>query len=191
MKNISAKDCFGNAVLDVKTFINKSDWADGPWHDEPDRVAWVDRHTGYPCIARRVELTGAWCGYVAVPKSHPLFGGDYNGEDFDVHGGLTFSGPCQQDNTERGICHPSNEKVWWFGFDCAHVFDTSPALDALLKSLNQTSLMDAIPSLFKDGSIYRELPYVHDQILKLAKQLKAREAKGWQKITMFFKRIFK
>ena len=54
------------------------------------------------------------CGYVEVPPGHPLHGIDYTKLDqVDVHGGLTYSG--------FGSGHPSDG--WWFGFDCAHVWD--------------------------------------------------------------------
>ena len=61
------------------------------------------------------------CGYVGVPKSNSLHGVPYSGYGmcqctpeyiFNVHGGITFSGPLQGDE-------------WWFGFDCAHHGDAT------------------------------------------------------------------
>ena len=72
-------------------------------------------------------------GYVAVHKSHPLFGIDYDGDDvhgIDIHGGLTYSDTL----TENDIQSPNEwlDEVptlddisnWWvFGFDTAHTGD--------------------------------------------------------------------
>lgn len=55
---------------------NKDDWGVGPWTNEPDFVVWTDAATGYRCLMRRGP-TGAWCGYVQVPESHPLYGVPY------------------------------------------------------------------------------------------------------------------
>lgn len=49
---------------------DKSDWGDGAWQSEPDKVQWRDEATGAPCLALRAEVTGAWCGYVGIPKGH-------------------------------------------------------------------------------------------------------------------------
>ena len=55
---------------------NKDDWGVGPWTNEPDFVVWTDAATGYRCLMRRGPA-GAWCGYVQVPESHPLYGVPY------------------------------------------------------------------------------------------------------------------
>ncbi len=62
------------------------------------------------------------CGYVGVPKDHPLHGKNYNDvlEDYDisVHGGLTYS------SSETSEEYPIYKKdIWWFGYDCAHYND--------------------------------------------------------------------
>ena len=92
------------------------------------------------------------CGYVEIPKGHPLFGKSYSdvidkdlankilegaeigkrgvvdlfchdpenvqaGFLFDVHGGVTYSGG-DQDYPAK-----SEDKIWWFGYDCAHCGD--------------------------------------------------------------------
>ena len=69
------------------------------------------------------------CGYVEVPKGHPLYEVDYHKDTvvlgkspdlvFEVHGGLTYSGG--QDD------YPVNTdgESWWFGFDCAHLGDAT------------------------------------------------------------------
>jgi hypothetical protein len=133
-------------------------WPAGPWHKEPDRLEWVDKSTGYPCIAlRNMHATGAWCGYVAIPTSHPYHGVNYNDIDLDVHGGLTYSRKCQGDAI-TGVCHESKDEddVWWLGFDCAHGNDIAPLVSCWFGE-------------------YCDLEYVKKECTKLAKQLKKLE----------------
>lgn len=112
------------------TTIDKSKWSRGPWDSEPDHVEF--EHVGLPCILHRVgSHSGHWCGYVAVPPGHRLHGKGYDDayslvDDLNIHGGLTYASPCQ-----GSICHVPKpgepDNVWWFGFDCAHLGDISPA----------------------------------------------------------------
>jgi hypothetical protein len=101
-------------------FIDKTDWLPGEWQNEPDKVQWADPVTGMTCLVRRTPHHGALCGYVGVPKSHPLHGKDYDAPDVDVHGGLTYADACQAEDAEQGICHIAeggeHEALWWFGF---------------------------------------------------------------------------
>lgn len=136
----------------------------GPWHDEPDKVQWVDKATGYAALAVRNHF-GAWCGYVGIPEGHPLYGRDYDDVDnVDVHGGLTYAAPCQEEAVEgHGICHipePGHpDNVWWLGFDCGHAFDYQPRWPVL-----------DMPHLH-DGEVYRDLAYVQEECERLAAQL--------------------
>lgn len=100
---------------------DKSMWGDGPWQNEPDKIQWQNKDTGYPClIVRNSDSIGALCGYVGVPKGHPLYGVDYSqcpvncGDTwcehrpesrFDVHGGLTFAGSCAKLDREQWLEH--------------------------------------------------------------------------------------
>ena len=141
--------------------IDKSTWGDGPWQTEPDRVEWV--HAGLPCLALRNRL-GNWCGYAAVPPGHALHGKHYDDVDVDAHGGLTYSDGCDG----ARICHvpapgePAD--VWWFGFDCAHLGDISPGMDAYAR------LRGRPPLRFTEDS-YKDLAYVQAETNSLAKQL--------------------
>src|SRR5580765_2676048 len=96
------------------------DWGEGPWNHEEDHYVWIDPVTGLDCMVNRGP-SGAWCGYVGVPPSHPWYGMDYNDVDVEVHGGLTYGALCQEDGE---ICHVPAEgrepNVMWYGFDCAH-----------------------------------------------------------------------
>lgn len=136
---------------------------EGPWMTEPDREEW--RHNGVPCLAVRGPM-GAWCGYAATPPGHPWHGQSYDDITAEAHGGLTFSGPCQEGGN---ICHVPQEgepaDVFWFGFDCAHAGDAMPAV--------------AFPGMpvfrmpmFGD-SVYRDLAYVKAEVEALADQIVA------------------
>jgi hypothetical protein len=145
--------------------IDKSSWKDGPWKDEPDKIQWRDKFTGLPCLIVRNPY-GALCGYVGVSSDHPWYGKDYSAvsHEVSVHGGLTFADKCRLDPEEegKGICHVPEEgepdNVWWFGFDCAHSYDLIPD-----------------SPFFIPGCTYRDVAYVKDQILGLAKELKQHE----------------
>lgn len=148
--------------------IDKSDWGRGPWQDEPDRLEWD--YIGYPCLMLRNSDMGNWCGYVAIPPTHPYYQKDCYDSNIRVHGGLTYAGQC-----DGRICHipkPGEpEKVWWFGFDCAHGGDLVPGYISLGKKLALSMRYFVF-----DGAVYRDLNYVRNEVYKLARQLKAMES---------------
>lgn len=154
-------------------FIDKSDWTRGAWDNEPDKVQWPDPATGLPCLAVRSPHTGSWCGYVGVTEDHKWFGIDYDEAqvDIDAHGGLTFSNFCSEHaEKEQHICHivePGEpDRVWWFGFDCAHADDLMPAVAAALKKY-------AIEGkyTFMRWDHYRDLAYIQAECARIAQQL--------------------
>jgi hypothetical protein len=143
---------------------DKSEWKDGVWKDEPDKMSWTDEKTGLPCLIVR-NNGGALCGYVGVEESHKLFGKDYNDEEtwnLRAHGGITFTDSCSHSpDPARGICHIPEEgksdNVWWFGFDCAHLHDLSPAYNHMHGwTMDET---------------YRNVDYVVCEVENLALQL--------------------
>lgn len=148
------------------TFIDKTGWGEGAFQNEPDKCQWTDEATGLPCLIVRNHF-GALCGYVGVPEGHPFFdiGCDESNnqgipvETLNVHGGVTFTGFCQEDK-EHGICHVpevgQSDRVFWLGFDCAHYYDLTPA--ARLPTWGQQT--------------YRDVEYVTAQVRTLALQLK-------------------
>lgn len=160
--------------------IDKSDWGDGPWQSEPDRIEF--EHKGLSCLMARSKVGGNWCGYVAVGPDHPWHKAGYTSctsrpickksktdlycehtpeNLIHVHGGLTYSDFCQGD-----ICHvpkagePDNVK--WFGFDCAHAGDGLPAMRQHLPKER---------GYFSQG--YKDEAYVRREVRRLAEQLKA------------------
>lgn len=157
----------------------KASWGHGPWIAEPDKVQFVDKVTGLPCLIVRNQL-GALCGYVGVDENHPWYGVDYDScpqscdEEccthrpvlcIDVHTELTFSDFCHdQAPEESGICHVPEEgepdHVWWFGFDCAHAWDYIPGMKRFSEEV------------IDERNTYKDISFVKDQCAKLAKQLK-------------------
>ncbi len=137
-------------------YIDKSEWGNGVWKNEPDRVSWIDPTTNYHCLIKRNQF-GTLCGYVAVGKNHPYY--EKDDRCLNVHGSITFTDHCQGD-PEKGICHltPDDDDAWWFGFDCGHAGDYSPG----------------VPLPYESGfrDIYRDIPYVTAEVESLAKQLK-------------------
>lgn len=88
------------------------------------------------------------CGYVGIPKSHPLCGVGYcHAPNFRVHGGLTFA-----DNRD------DDKKLWWFGFDCAHAGDIMR--------------MEGFKDIAMPGVTFKDVDYVVAECEQLAQQLK-------------------
>lgn len=145
-------------------------WGPGPWVHEPNHMLW--RAHGLLCIAHRNPV-GAWCGYVGLPKGHPLHGKHYSDiEGVEAHGGLTYTRKC-----EGPICHTpapgESDDVWWIGFDCCHCYDLAPAffsMNRLFAEL-QSQLTAAPPLKFMGHAvIYRDLAYVRAETEALAAQ---------------------
>lgn len=166
------------------TTINKSDWGDGPWQDEPDKMQRPDEATGLPCLVVRSPLSGAWCGYVGVTEERPWYRKNPSGIDLPdgVHGGLNFATFCQDTGDEgHGICHipgPGEpDHVYWLGFDCGHAWDKQPAVEAMLRAvaprLEETRQALSVGIL---AETYRDLAYVRSECRDLAVQVHS--AKG-------------
>jgi hypothetical protein len=154
--------------------IDKSGWGDGPWKDEPDKKQWEHKPTRLPCLIVRGPA-GALCGYVGVPKRHPAYGIDYDHVDVDVHGGLTFAGPCQSGAEEHGICHKvepgESDDIWWLGFDCNHAGDWAPMMYAHASSDYLKHCGPGAPTGWGRVVEYRDFTYVENEVSRLAEQL--------------------
>lgn len=120
----------------------------------PSPAKWVSPTTGYPCMIRR-NTSGVWCGYVAIPMTHPFtvrYEDPREGESrldivdryLSVHGGVTY--------------HVMNDDLsaLVLGFDCNHVGDRAP----------DETHSDGIP-----GAVYRDAVYVMLEVERLASQL--------------------
>jgi hypothetical protein len=128
--------------------------ANRPWETEPDNAEWEDKVTGYKCRIERHGDLGHLCGYVGIPKIHPLFGKHYDDACIQIHGGLTYA---DSDEDWGG-------GLWWFGFDCAHAGDLSPKL---LMVLLEKERYD-----FFRHEDYRTWDYVENEVRKLVRQLR-------------------
>lgn len=149
--------------IEYREVMDKSEWARGPWDDEPDKIQWQDEETGLPCLIVR-NWMGALCGYVGVAPGHPFYEKGYDNLPINVHGGLTYARGCMEGVLEKeAICHiPAKgepDHAWWFGFDCAHYNDYCPERPMESNSYGKFC--------------YRDVGYVQDQCRILAKQLKA------------------
>lgn len=98
--------------------------------------------------------------------------------EVDVHGGLTFASACSPHGDEAAnVCHVpgpgETDRVWWFGFDCAHAGDLCPQMNMHLKQMD--AILPMPPSLagYRDNDEYRDVAYVKEQCAMLAKQLVA------------------
>lgn len=116
----------------------------GKWLTEPESKTFESY--GYKCEIKRHPSLGHLCGYVYIPKSHPLWGKGYYelyeiDIDIDVHGGLTFAGQSGDE--------------WVFGFDCAHYGDFVPGMG----------------SMHLGDESYRDMAYVTKETKGLARQL--------------------
>jgi len=121
-----------------------------PWETEPDFVEFIDEDTGYKCfIVRHPELKHL-CGYVELPKEHKLYDIFLEEEDFEVHGGVTYTG-------KREFEQPNYIADYVLGFDCGHAGDLVPGV-----------------KIFHE-EVYRDIEYVTNECKNLAKQLKELE----------------
>lgn len=163
-----------------ETYLDRKDWPKGRWDNEVDRLVFKDEKTGYLCLANR-NSQGAWCGYVAIEKDHPLYEKDYdyeieveNKDLVKIHPNISpmylMQEAIKKEQDKKVAlslllcCHGGvtfsdfltwfNEK-WAFGFDCSHAGDLIP------KYGNETF-----------GDIYRDFNYVIKEIQELARQLK-------------------
>jgi hypothetical protein len=163
---------------------DKSNWGRGDWQHEPDRLNFLTDE-GFDAAILRARHSGSLCGYVGVPFGHPWWGLKYSDSlpstpeqlaapvntdkisllslfcmaadgleniridcTVQVHGGLTYSARGWRAAGEDARC-------WYFGFDCAHYGDASPAYDRMWGS---------------DGQ-YRDIDYVKEEIAALSRQL--------------------
>jgi hypothetical protein len=150
--------------------FDKSKLPPGPWHSEPDQVAWICERL--PCLILRMD-SGSLNGYVAVPLEWHPFAREHT-DDFDVHGGVTY--PLQMDTYRTEVwrdrflrAHPDNTvgalaarvhvgisglAYWWIGFDASHAGDLIPD--------------SRYP---QHGDPYRDIDYVKANTERLARQI--------------------
>ena len=104
--------------------VDKSQWARGPWDNEPDLVLFEDEETKLPCLICRNSRFGCLNGYVGVRKGHPAFKVDHDEISFEQP--IVFSGFREEDLEMLGEAAKA-KKMWWFGFDTAYGGDFLPS----------------------------------------------------------------
>lgn len=171
--------------------IDKSEWSRGEWDDEPDLQNFTTAngmagaiirvsHSGALCGYVGVSADHPWHGKeysdLVTPTAEQLArpvdvdkisvislfcsAGSDPAEGsridclIDVHGGLTYSGAGTAEYGE-------DPALWYFGFDCAHSGDLSPATDG------------RYPQFRIGGETYRNIEYVRGEVESLANQLAA------------------
>lgn len=156
-------------------------------------------HMGYECVVT-FGVSGYRCGYVGIPKGHPLYGKDYKDyleikkedlKDREIIGAFPLLRALSDDDERIRIeayfqCHdgitfanggknsnyPIDSDLWWFGFDCGHCDD---AKELELAYERFPKYRESISSQIEadiDGLIIRTEEYVAEECKKLAEQLK-------------------
>lgn len=157
-------------------------------------------HVGYKCVVTFC-VGGYRCGYVGVPKNHPLYGKKYldhleiKKEDLkgrEISGIQSLMG-AYLDEDERirieayfqchgGITfadggktsnHPIDSDLWWFGFDCGHYGDAHDLKLAYEKfpDYRDVTKIAMETKIYSEGIIRTE-DYAAAECKKLAEQLK-------------------
>ena len=121
-------------------------------------------HAGYKCVVALMSM-GHRCGYVGIPKEHPLYGKGYDDYleikksdigDREVSGAFPLLFACLDKDERVRIeayfqCHggitfadggensdyPIESDLWWFGFDCNHAGDKPDLMYAMKKFPNK------------------------------------------------------
>ena len=121
-------------------------------------------HAGYKCVVTFGSM-GHRCGYVGIPKNHPLYGKGYDDYleikksdigDREISGIIPLFLDCLDEDERIRIeayfqCHggityagggenskyPIKSDLWWFGFDCGHAGDKADLLYAMQKFPNR------------------------------------------------------
>lgn len=145
-------------------------------------------HAGYKCVVT-FNVMGHRCGYVGIPKNHPLYGKEYSDyleiKKADVgdrderirieayflcHGGIIFADGGENSN------YPIESDLWWFGFDCAYCDDAKElelAYERFPNYRESLAMQIECEDRFRiDGTIVRTEEYVAEECKKLAEQLK-------------------
>lgn len=144
---------------------DKTSWGKGPWQDEPDYVAFIDKETTYPCVAKR-NMLGAFVGYVGTDERHPLYMSEVGCPEFDFIDAHERAPSFAAFLPDESLNFSPPKRYWWIGFDCMHDNDHCPWRDKTTKP------QPTLPRTRRRGQgIYRDLPYVVEQLEFLASQL--------------------
>lgn len=158
-----------------------------PWETEPTEATFEE--AGLRCLMLRGPM-GAWCGYVAVPAGHPLFGKGYDAEianppdallsrplDVDKVGAINVFCAMASDKPLAEACSLSLLIDVHGGLTYAD--DAAPRRDAdgmWWFGFDCAHAGDLSPRMFErygDNGIYRDMAYAERETRSLARQLAA------------------
>ena len=150
----------------------------GPWDGEPDKIAWTDQATGYPCVIVR-ERSGEYGAHVGVPPDHSLSRYTADAVPGAISQGLHRPVSCAQACQRRvpepvSICHVSErnahfaqqmatgqeneDDAWWLGM----LFDGPRDLVPMGGERKLTA---------ERGETYRNARFAYEQATLLARHL--------------------
>ena len=165
----------------ILNLLDKNDWPDGPWKDEPDVVYWIDEVSGLECLIIRNEDMGNLNGYVIVSEGHPAYGGDLSSQGvfewaikgcFDINYNADEIPQCAPDVAEWF----AGRKLWVYGFDCGHAMDLTPGRPPLTgvpetdEAIREMAMMTH-ESKVSAGATYKDLDFVKEYVLEIARKL--------------------
>ena len=139
-------------------------------------------YLGYPCaILRPCSDRKHLCGYVGVPKDHPIYGLPPYIQAFEnyfhVHGGLNY---YRFDLPPKAYTENPSKDFWFFGFSCTHEGDIVP-LNEDCSNCGDEFLERPI----RHGDSYKDMKFVEKEVRKLAHQLKQIENELELKLVLF------
>lgn len=165
--------------------INKESWPHGPWMGEPDFLQFKTAE-GFDGVIIRTIHSGALCGYVGIPASHPWHGKEYGAEispskeqlgqtvDMDKISIISlFAAAANAESIEdfaRIDCIISVHGGLTYSSKGRSDFNEDPALWYFGFDCNHYG--DFAPGMgdFMDGS-YRDIEYVQGEVARLSQQL--------------------
>ena len=119
---------------------------------------------GHLCVVLAMKR-GFRSGYVGIKENNSLHGKHYHDEETNglyVHGGITFS-----EYNEIGYPVDIQERLWFFGFDCAHCDD---GVDESILSKEHYHLRSCL------SGVPKTLDYCISECEELSKQLREFES---------------
>ncbi len=162
---------------DAKQFLKEARNESGVYHNR----LWVEvneLHSIYILKLQRVTFNTEeesdnlvhlhYCGYVGIPKSHPLYRkmNDFGGNAYDVddniiddvyaHGGITFTGHMKEWGRD----------YFFIGFDCAHVTDACSVAE-----LSKDTMIN--------GATFKSWDFAKAWMIKLYNQLSKIESESF------------
>jgi len=137
------------------------DVTEAPWENEID--GYSENRSGCHLVIDRDISMGFLRGYVGVPEGHIFYGiTDTDGRirTAPVHKGITYADHINHKNFDS--------KLWYIGFDAAHVDDLIPFIDEGIGawSMLPEPLADLMMQQEKENK-YLTFKEVHEQVQQL------------------------